>query len=52
MKYDTEDIEYYVREVLGIGYLRGLFINKDAVAGDLSVEDADIVTNFSPLTFL
>lgn len=52
MKYDMEDIEYYVREVLGSGYLRGLFISNDAVTGDLSVEDADIITNFSPLTFL
>lgn len=52
MKYNTEDIEYYVREVLGSGYLRGLFINKDAVTGDLNVEDTDIVTNFSPLTYV
>lgn len=52
MRYVMDDIIKYVRESLGYGYLRGLFVSSDAVTGDINVEDAEIVTSFFPLGFV
>lgn len=52
MRYTKDEIIQYVREVFGQGYIEGAFISIDAVEGDIGPEDDEIMTGFSPDSYL